>query len=72
MSPSGGIPGCPAGAFSRGRRGPTFGAMSSLTRWVLAHKRTAVLTWLALTIAGAVAAGPASNALDPQFSVPDK
>jgi putative drug exporter of the RND superfamily len=46
--------------------------MSSLTRWVLSHKRTVVLAWVVLTIAGIAAAGPASNALDPEFSVPDK
>ncbi|MGH2953558.1 MAG: MMPL family transporter [Solirubrobacterales bacterium] len=46
--------------------------MASLTRWVLAHKRTVVLTWLVLTIAGVMAAGPASDALEPEFSVPDK
>jgi RND superfamily putative drug exporter len=46
--------------------------MSSLTRWVLRHKRTVVLTWLVLAIAGVAAAGPASNALEPEFSVPDK
>ena len=26
--------------------------MSSLTRWVLSHKRTVVLAWVVLTIAG--------------------
>ena len=46
--------------------------MSSLTRWVLAHKRTVVLGWIALTIAGVMAAGPASEALDQEFSVPEK
>ena len=46
--------------------------MSSLTRWVLAHKRTVVLSWLVLTIAGIIAAGPASDALDQKFSVPAK
>ncbi|MGH2742050.1 MAG: MMPL family transporter [Thermoleophilaceae bacterium] len=46
--------------------------MSSLTRWVLAHKRTVVIAWIALTIAGMAAAGPASDALDPEFSVPGK
>ena len=46
--------------------------MSSLTRWVLAHKRTVVLAWVVLTIAGIAAAGPASDALKPEFSVPDK
>ena len=46
--------------------------MSALTRWVLAHKKTVVAAWVALTIAGMMAAGPASDALDPEFSVPDK
>jgi RND superfamily putative drug exporter len=46
--------------------------MSSLTRWVLAHKRTVVVSWIVLTIAGIAAAGPASDALEPEFSVPNK
>ena len=46
--------------------------MSSLTRRVLSHKRTVVVTWIALTIAGVMAAGPATDALEPEFSVPDK
>jgi RND superfamily putative drug exporter len=46
--------------------------MSSLTRWVLSHKRTVVLAWVVLTIAGIAAAGPASDALKPEFSVPGK
>jgi putative drug exporter of the RND superfamily len=46
--------------------------VSSLTRWVLAHKRTVVLTWIVLTIAGIAASGPATDALDPEFSVPNK
>jgi putative drug exporter of the RND superfamily len=46
--------------------------MSSLTRWVLAHKRTVAVFWVALTIAGVAAAGPASDALETEFSVPDK
>jgi RND superfamily putative drug exporter len=46
--------------------------MSSLTRWVLAHKRIVVVSWLVLTIAGIAAAGPATDALEPEFSVPDK
>ncbi|MGH2992123.1 MAG: MMPL family transporter, partial [Solirubrobacterales bacterium] len=46
--------------------------MSALTRWVLAHKRTVVVTWVVLTIAGIAASGPASDALEPEFSVPDK
>jgi hypothetical protein len=46
--------------------------MSSLTHWVPVHERTVVVSWLALAIAGMVAAGPASNALEPEFSVPGK
>ena len=46
--------------------------MTTLTRWVLAHKRIVVVFWIALTIAGIAAAGPASRALEPEFSVPDK
>src|SRR5690242_13611935 len=46
--------------------------MSSLTRWVLAHKRAVLVAWIALTIAGVVAAGPASRRLVNDTSVPDK
>ena len=46
--------------------------MSSLTRWVLLHKRTVVITWIVLTFAGIAAAGPATDALDSEFSVPGK
>src|SRR3954454_4168474 len=46
--------------------------MSSLTRWVLAHKGIVVGFLLVLTIAGMAAAGPASDALKPEFSVPNK
>ena len=46
--------------------------MSPITRWVLAHKRTVVLAWVLLTIAGIMAAGPASDALKAEFSIPDK
>ncbi len=46
--------------------------MSSLTRWVLAHKRTVVIFWVLLTVVGIGAAGPASDALKQEFSVPGK
>jgi RND superfamily putative drug exporter len=46
--------------------------VSSLTRWVLAHKRIVVSFWIVATIAGVMAAGPASEALDQEFSVPEK
>src|SRR4051794_19493270 len=52
-------------------RPPRTAAMGALTRWILAHKRIVVLAWLALTVAGAAASGPASRAVDPEFSVPD-
>ena len=46
--------------------------MPSLTRWVLAHKRIVVVGWIALTIAGMTASGPASNRLTNDSAVPDK
>src|SRR3954463_8631875 len=46
--------------------------MSSVTRWVLAHKRIVVITWLVLAVAGVMAAGPASDALKSEFSIPNK
>ena len=46
--------------------------LSSLTRWVLAHKRIVALSWLALTIAGIAASGPASDRLTNDSSAPDK
>jgi RND superfamily putative drug exporter len=46
--------------------------LSSLTRFVLAHKRTVVIGWIALTIAGIMAAGPATDNLKSEFSIPNK
>ena len=46
--------------------------MSSLTRWVLAHKRIVVGFWLLLTVVGIAAAGPATSALKQKFSVPGR
>jgi RND superfamily putative drug exporter len=46
--------------------------VSSLTRWVLAHKRIVVIGWIVLTIAGIAAAGPASGRLTNDSSVPDR
>jgi RND superfamily putative drug exporter len=46
--------------------------VSSLTRWVLAHKRIVVGIWVVLTIAGAMASGPAIDNLENEFTVPDK
>jgi RND superfamily putative drug exporter len=44
--------------------------VSSLTRWVLAHKRIVVVGWIALTIAGIAASGPASERLTNDYSIP--
>jgi len=46
--------------------------MSSLTRWVLAHKRVVVIFWVAVTLVGMASAGSASKALKQKFSVPGK
>jgi RND superfamily putative drug exporter len=46
--------------------------VSSLTRWVLSHKRTVVLFWLVFAVAGIAVAGPATDALTPGYSVPGK
>ncbi|HYY74362.1 MAG TPA: hypothetical protein VE662_06020, partial [Solirubrobacterales bacterium] len=46
--------------------------MSSITRWVLAHKRTVTLFWVALTIVGIASVNAATKALDQKFSVPGK
>ena len=46
--------------------------MASLTRWVLAHKRTIVIFWLVLTLVGMASAGSATKSLKQKFSVPGK
>ncbi len=46
--------------------------MTTLTRWVLAHKRIVVATWVVLTLIGAASAGSATKALKQKFSVPGK
>ncbi|HKB19513.1 MAG TPA: MMPL family transporter [Gaiellaceae bacterium] len=46
--------------------------MPSLTRWVLSHKRTVVISWLLLTLVGIAVAGPATDALTPGYSVPGR
>ena len=45
-------------------------AMSKFTRWVLGHKKLVTGLWVALTLAGMAAIGPADRALEQQFSVP--
>jgi putative drug exporter of the RND superfamily len=46
--------------------------MTSLTRWVLAHKRIVVAFWVVLTLIGMGSAGSATKALKQKFSVPGK
>ena len=46
--------------------------MTSLTRRVLAHKRTVVIFWVALTLVGMASAGSATKALKQKFSVPGR
>ena len=46
--------------------------LQRLTRRVLRHKRLVAVTWILLTVVGMAAAGPASEALDQRFSVPDR
>lgn len=46
--------------------------MQRLTRRVLRHKRAVAVSWVLLTLVGMAAAGPASEALDQRFSVPDR
>jgi putative drug exporter of the RND superfamily len=46
--------------------------MTSVTRWVLAHKRLVIIFWVGLTVVGVGAAGPATKALKQKFSVPGK
>jgi RND superfamily putative drug exporter len=46
--------------------------MTSLTRWVLAHKRLVTIFWVVLTLVGMASAGSATKALKQKFSVPGK
>src|SRR5918998_560593 len=46
--------------------------MRQITEVVLRHKRLVAISWIVLTLIGMAAAGPASEALDQRFSVPDR
>src|SRR3954452_23313077 len=46
--------------------------MTSLTRWVLAHRRLVVGFWVVLTLVGIATAGAATKAMDQKFSVPGR
>jgi putative drug exporter of the RND superfamily len=45
--------------------------LQTLTRWVLAHKRTVAALWIVLTIAGFWGATRVTDQLDDQLSMPD-
>jgi putative drug exporter of the RND superfamily len=45
--------------------------LTSLTQWVLAHKRLVAVGWLALTLAGFYGATQVTGALDEDFTMPD-
>src|SRR3954471_6956799 len=46
--------------------------ISSITQWVLRHRRLVISFWVVLTLIGGAASGPASKAMDQKFSVPGK
>jgi RND superfamily putative drug exporter len=46
--------------------------MTSLTRWILAHRRLVVGFWVLLTVVGIATAGAATRAMDQKFSVPGR
>jgi putative drug exporter of the RND superfamily len=47
-------------------------AMTTLTGWVLGHKRLVVALWVVLAAAGVAAMGPADRAFQQQFTIPGK
>jgi putative drug exporter of the RND superfamily len=46
--------------------------MSTITRWVLDHKKLVVALWVVLAAAGVAATGPADKSFEQQFNVPGK
>jgi len=46
--------------------------MTTLTRWVLGHKKLVVVLWIALAVAGFAAMGPADRSFEQQFTLPGK
>jgi RND superfamily putative drug exporter len=46
--------------------------MTSLTRWILAHRRLVVGFWVLITVVGIATAGAATKAMDQKFSVPGR
>src|SRR3954451_19623673 len=46
--------------------------VSTITAWVVRHKRLVIGFWIVLTLVGGAASGPASKAMDQKFSVPGR
>src|SRR3954471_22588485 len=46
--------------------------MESLTRWILAHRRSVVGLWVVLTAVGVFTASAAVSAMDQKFTVPGR
>ncbi|MEO6496664.1 MAG: MMPL family transporter [Solirubrobacteraceae bacterium] len=46
--------------------------MTSLTRWVLSHRKIVVSFWAVLTLIGFAMMGPANESFDQKFSVPER
>src|SRR2546430_13198080 len=46
--------------------------ISSITTWVLAHKRLVIGFWIVLTLVGGATSGDATKAMKQKFSVPGK
>src|SRR3954470_19769178 len=46
--------------------------VTSITSWVLRHKRLVIGFWIVLTLVGGAASGAATKAMDQKFSVPGK
>ena len=51
---------------------PRQSPMTTLTRWVLAHKKLVVALWAVLTVAGFAAMGPADRAFEQRFDIPGR
>ena len=47
-------------------------AMTSLTRWVLGHKRLVVAAWVLITVVGIATVGSSTGAFSKKFSVPGR
>ena len=46
--------------------------MTSITRWVLGHKRIVTFVWIAVTLVGIATVGSSTSAFSKKFSVPGR